>query len=416
MRRNRVLLLLCILTLANVLVAAVANASAYSGSESGYRLTLVAPPGFSDVSAEDTCKMTFMVNPAISGFLRAEGNYKLGLNIYTSGVSGGYIEDGFELYLVPEQAFISYSYRITANDPAAPAPPTITSFAPPSPVSDTVCNWRTFSVTVNQTVNLNWHLNDSLLFTNESVTEANYTLHAEVPGEHTVSAAATNLNGTDMQTWIWNVLAPDIAVDPTILSFGDVEIGQSSSLIATISNYGDYSLELTCSQTGSTDFSYILATATVDPGNHADLTVTYSPPEEGKDEGIITIGSNDPDEPSIELTLTGNGILVVHPPEQLFQEWIDVYNENIDSSNLTGIGSGQSADNREHAIRNMLDAANDLYADGLIDEACGQLHALYAKIDGEPRPPDFIGGEPAAVEELRQKTQELMEALGCDMP
>jgi uncharacterized repeat protein (TIGR01451 family) len=33
-------------------------------------------------------------------------------------------------------------------------PPNITSFAPPSPVNDTVCNWRTFNVTVNQTVNV----------------------------------------------------------------------------------------------------------------------------------------------------------------------------------------------------------------------------------------------------------------------
>ena len=91
------------------------------------------------------------------------------------------------------------------------APPNITSFAPPSPVNDTVCTWRTFNVTVNQPVNVSWYLNGSLLpGTNVSVTEANYTLHAEVAGEHNVSAVATNPYGTDMQMWIWNVVSAGV--------------------------------------------------------------------------------------------------------------------------------------------------------------------------------------------------------------
>jgi len=85
------------------------------------------------------------------------------------------------------------------NVTAAPAP------APPSPVNDIVCHWRTFNVTVNQTVNVSWYLNNSPLHTNVSTKEANYTLHAEVVGEHNISAVASNDNGTDMQTWVWNV-------------------------------------------------------------------------------------------------------------------------------------------------------------------------------------------------------------------
>ncbi|HCO95343.1 MAG TPA: hypothetical protein DIU00_15575 [Phycisphaerales bacterium] len=89
------------------------------------------------------------------------------------------------------------------------APPNITSFSPPSPVNDTVCTWRAFNVTVNQTVNVSWYLNESFLHTNESVTDANYTLHAQFVGENNVSAVATNANGADMQTWIWNVSSLD---------------------------------------------------------------------------------------------------------------------------------------------------------------------------------------------------------------
>ncbi len=110
----------------------------------------------------------------------------------------------------------TWIWNVTA---APPAPPNISFFAPPSHVSDTICNWRMFNVTVNQTVNVSWYLNDSLLFTNESVTEANYTLHAEVAGEHNVSAIATNPNGTDMQMWIWNVTVAPAPAPPNITSF-----------------------------------------------------------------------------------------------------------------------------------------------------------------------------------------------------
>jgi uncharacterized repeat protein (TIGR01451 family) len=91
-------------------------------------------------------------------------------------------------------------------------PPSITAFAPPSPVNDTVCNWGRFNVTVNQTVNVSWYLNNTLQHTNESTKEASYSLHAEVVGEHNVSAIASNENGTDMQSWVWYVSAAPLPV------------------------------------------------------------------------------------------------------------------------------------------------------------------------------------------------------------
>jgi hypothetical protein len=86
------------------------------------------------------------------------------------------------------------------------AAPEITFFMLPSQVSATVGNWTVFSVSVNQTVNVSWYLDGTLLpGTNESVTDASYRLQAEVAGKHNVSAVAANANGTDMQTWTWDV-------------------------------------------------------------------------------------------------------------------------------------------------------------------------------------------------------------------
>lgn len=111
MMRKTVLLLILTLTLAS------ASIQAYSGSESGYHIKLVTPHEFSDISSDAAYKMSFAVGTGTSGFLRTEGDYTVGLNIYTTGVGGEYNEDGYELYLVPDRAFVSYRYGITANDP-----------------------------------------------------------------------------------------------------------------------------------------------------------------------------------------------------------------------------------------------------------------------------------------------------------
>ncbi|KAF5426597.1 CASH domain-dontaining protein, partial [Candidatus Methanophagaceae archaeon] len=106
----------------------------------------------------------------------------------------GYVNDTAELW-----------WNVT---PVSPTPPDITSFAPPSHVSDNEGAARTFRITVNQIVNVSWYLNESFLFTNESVTEICCTLQADVIGEHNVSARASNANGSDMQTWTWTVTSP----------------------------------------------------------------------------------------------------------------------------------------------------------------------------------------------------------------
>ncbi|MEA3488213.1 MAG: C1 family peptidase [Euryarchaeota archaeon] len=106
--------------------------------------------------------------------------------------------------------------RLQTKEQAAPG---ITFFVPPSQVSATVGNWTVFSVRVNQTVNISWYLNGTLLpGTNESVTDASYRLQAEVAGKHNVSAVAANENGTDMQTWTWNVAQIQETAEVSVLT------------------------------------------------------------------------------------------------------------------------------------------------------------------------------------------------------
>jgi beta propeller repeat protein len=210
---------------------------------------------------------------------------------------------------------------------------------------------------------------------------------------------------------------PDIFVSPTTLSFGEVEVGQTSVLIASISNVGGAPLELTVDlwEPGPQywDFTWTPTSATVEPGASVDLVVTFAP-SGGVSISGARISSNDPDEPYVDLTFTGVGVEVPTPPNQQFQDLLDFYDAHIASDELQGLGPGNSAENREHAIRNMIVAAGTLYNEGDIQAACEQLWDIYLKIDGESpptSPPDFIDG-PAA-EEFRQRVLALLDAIGC---
>ena len=97
-----------------------------------------------------------------------------------------------------------HSIETIALQPSSPAP-TITSFAPPSPVNDYEGVIRTFNITINQIVNVSWQINGTEVQTNASVTAASYTNMSAVNGTWNVSAIVNNANGTGMQTWVWVV-------------------------------------------------------------------------------------------------------------------------------------------------------------------------------------------------------------------
>ncbi|MDY6965908.1 MAG: NosD domain-containing protein, partial [Halobacteriota archaeon] len=96
-------------------------------------------------------------------------------------------------------------------------PTKIISYAPESPVSDVEVATRTFNISINQTVDVSWLINGTEVQTNTNLTESTYTNTSAAIGTWNVSAIATNENGTDMQTWIWNVTSePDITPPASI--------------------------------------------------------------------------------------------------------------------------------------------------------------------------------------------------------
>ncbi|MEA3281024.1 MAG: S-layer protein domain-containing protein, partial [Euryarchaeota archaeon] len=88
--------------------------------------------------------------------------------------------------------------------------PRIDSFDPSSThVSDTEGESRDFSIVVNQTVTVKWYINGSEISSGscDAGDTCEYSNSSAEVGYWNVSAVATNLNGTDMQTWWWTVTA-----------------------------------------------------------------------------------------------------------------------------------------------------------------------------------------------------------------
>jgi PKD repeat protein len=79
-------------------------------------------------------------------------------------------------------------------------PPEITAYAPESAINDSQGATRTFSITIDQTVNVSWQINGTEVQTNESVTEASYTNLSAVVGTWNVSVIVHADMGVDSRT------------------------------------------------------------------------------------------------------------------------------------------------------------------------------------------------------------------------
>jgi len=110
----------------------------------------------------------------------------------------------------------------------------------------------------------------------------------------------------------------DINVFPSSIDFGSVTIGQIVSRSLTISNIGDANLTASASITG-TDFQLTCPVnpMTILPYGSIQCTVKFAPSSETFRSGVITIDSNDPDEPTVTVSLTGTGYSLSVPDIRL---------------------------------------------------------------------------------------------------
>lgn len=125
--------------------------------------------------------------------------------------------------------------------------------------------------------------------------------------------------------------SPDIDVSPLEYDFGEVPAGSSSTPLGiTVANVGDEDLSLgtlTINGANASEFSIqndncsnqILA-----PSEICTVDVVFSPVTEGAKSASLSIPSNDPDTPTLEVPLTGEGEISTVPAVEI----TDAYTTN----------------------------------------------------------------------------------------
>jgi MYXO-CTERM domain-containing protein len=104
---------------------------------------------------------------------------------------------------------------------------------------------------------------------------------------------------------------PAVALSPAALDFMAVEVGKSSTLASQVQDTGGATLTVSaiaaCSGT-SAEFTWSpSAPFTVGAGQAQALAVTYAPVDAGADNGCLTLTTDDPLHPTVNLSLAGSG-------------------------------------------------------------------------------------------------------------
>jgi hypothetical protein len=147
--------------------------------------------------------------------------------------------------------------------------------------------------------------------------------------------------------------------------------------------------------------------AAIQPGSGLDINVTFTPSLIASYSGLLHVLSDDADESTVTIMLSGTGVVTELPPN----EATTVIIESIDNSVAQGTLQGTSPSGRLNSFAATLEAASDLIASGNIAGACKQLENAYKFADGASPPPDMIEG--ADRELIAGQIVALQESLSC---
>ncbi|MBI4685329.1 MAG: SBBP repeat-containing protein [Nitrospirae bacterium] len=106
---------------------------------------------------------------------------------------------------------------------------------------------------------------------------------------------------------------PDIATSPSPYNFGSIDIGSSATTTFTISNNGNADLLIgTIILTGPNASEFNVqndncSNQTISPAGNCTVNVAFSPTSAGAKSASLSIPSNDPDTPTLNVLLSGTG-------------------------------------------------------------------------------------------------------------
>lgn len=166
----------------------------------------------------------------------------------------------------------------------------------------------------------------------------NYSAVREVPVGGTIVLETNQVDQPEVQIpVVLSPGAPEINVAPRVVDFDRVPAGEVAETTIQVSNVGQLDLELSrVLLNGSQDFKPLVEIEgemrdprqlgeplkTLAPDEILEITVRYAPQVEGPDTAQLTIFSNDPNLPEVDVSLRANGAtpcLDANPPALEFQ-------------------------------------------------------------------------------------------------
>jgi hypothetical protein len=111
-----------------------------------------------------------------------------------------------------------------------------------------------------------------------------------------------------------NSAEPDIDVQPTDLAFGQVDAGTESAQVVNVLNTGEGDLHILHIALDDAEAPYdigAIGSVLVPPGQATSFLVTFQPGTSIASSAKVLIDSDDPDEPTVEVNLSGDGIAPV---------------------------------------------------------------------------------------------------------
>ncbi|MCD4745396.1 MAG: choice-of-anchor D domain-containing protein [Bacteroidales bacterium] len=188
-------------------------------------------------------------------------------------------------------------------------------------------------------------------------------------------------------------LIPDIEVDPETIDYRGVLIGVLKTEILTISNTGADTLFISDITTSNSDFSVDTTICTILPDESHDIQVTFTPSTLGVVTDTLTIFSDDPDAPAVNITLTGEGLETDAFPGNALEfdgvndyvsiaqnSELPIYHYTIPEFTISMWVKGNGQDDKKVFSESNSDCFNNLFTIGTTDE--GKVRVFIRKMNG----------------------------------
>lgn len=136
--------------------------------------------------------------------------------------------------------------------------------------------------------------------------------------------------------------APALSVTPGEIVYPQTWVGETVDAIITIGNTGNALLNVSNISSDHAAFYTNITAFDVEPGMDQEVVVTFEPDDEGYFTGILSIESNDPENPVFEVNLQGEGLMqqaVISVPETLHFDTTLINNSSSKILEVWNIGN-----------------------------------------------------------------------------